>query len=332
MGNTKNFQSLLGIGIFASLLALISSIYGFVNTITPSSPKFAGVATTSKDYQTFAQVPNVPEGLFYYSGTTTFASMRFTNLVSAINQAHPRFRLRYVEKIGSESNTTDNVKMLLAGEISFVQSARPLNSNELSAANERGIVLEEIPIAIDGIVFYVNPDVKVAGLSLAQLKDIFTGKITNWKSLGGEDLPITPFSRNPNISDTASFIQEQVLSKSSFSKIQIVENTTESIRKVATNPGGISYATASQVNGQQTISPLALTRFDGEAFISPFANNKQVVNHFAFTDGSYPLTRKLFVVIKKGGIDEQAGLAYANMLLTKEGQRALVAAGFAPLR
>lgn len=332
MGNTKNFQSLLGIGIFASLLALISSIYGFVNTttVTPSSPKFASVAATSKDYQTFAQVPNVPEGLFYYSGSTTFASMRFTNLVSAINQAHPRFKLRYVEKIGSEPITTDNVKMLLAGEISFVQSARPLNSNELSAANERGIVLEEIPIAIDGVVFYVNPQVKVAGLTLAQLKDIFTGKITNWKSLGGEDLPITTFSRNPNISATASFVQEQVLA-SSFSKIQIVENTTEAIRKVATTPGGISYATASQVKGQKTISPLALARFDGEAFIPPFCNNK-LVNHYAFTNGSYPLTRKLFVVIKRGGIDEQAGLAYANLLLTDEGQKALVEAGFAPIR
>jgi len=332
MGNTKNFQSLLGIGIFASLLALISSIYGFVNTttVTPSSPKFASVAATSKDYQTFAQVPNVPEGLFYYSGSTTFASMRFTNLVSAINQAHPRFRLRYAEKIGSEPSTTDNVKMLLAGEISFVQSARSLNSNELSAANERGIVLEEIPIAIDGVVFYVNPQVKVAGLTLAQLKDIFTGKITNWKSLGGEDLPITPFSRNPNISATASFVQEQVLA-SSFSKIQIVENTTEAIRKVATTPGGISYATASQVKGQQTILPLALARFDGEAFIPPFCNNK-LVNHYAFTNNSYPLTRKLFVVIKRGSIDEQAGLTYANLLLTDEGQRALVEAGFAPIR
>lgn len=335
MGNTKNFQSLLGIGIFASLLALISSIYGFVNTITvtPSSPKFASVAATSKDYQTFAQVPNVPEGLFYYTGTTTFASMRFTNLVSAINQVHPLFRLRYAEKIGSERGTTDNVKMLLAGEISFVQSARPLNSNELSAANERGILLEEIPIAIDGVVFYVNPRVKVTDLSLAQLKDIFTGKITNWKSLGGQDLPVTPFSRNPNISDTASFIQEQVLAKSSFGNtVQIVENITEAIRKVATTPGGISYATASQVNGQQTISPLALTRYEGEAFIPPFANDKHLVNRFAFTDGSYPLTRKLFVVIKKGGIDEQAGVAYANLLLTDEGQRAIVEAGFAPIR
>lgn len=334
MGRAKNFQLLLGIGIIASLLALISSIYGFVNaTITHSQHKSVATEATFKHYQTFAQVPNVPNGLFYYSGTSTFAAMRFTNLVSAINQVHPRFGLRYVEKIGYKPSSANSVKMLLAGEISFTQSARPLNNSELQAAKQRGIVLEQIPIAIDGIVFFVNPQVQVSGLSLAQIRDIFTGKIANWKSLGGKNLPITPFSREPNFSTTASFIQEQVLTGASFSKtVQTVETTTEAIRKVATTPGGISYATASQVEGQKTISPLTLTREDGEAFISAFADTNRVVNHFAFTDGSYPLTRKLYVVIKRGGVDEQAGLAYANLLLTDEGQRALVQAGFAPLR
>lgn len=332
MGNTKNFQLLLVIGIFASLLALISSIYGFINTsITPSPPKFIAAAT-SKDYQTFAQVPNVPEGLFYYGGSTTFASMRFTNLVSEINQAHPKFGLRYVEKIGIEPSSSENVKMLLAGELSFIQLARPLTSQELSAADERGITLEEIPVAIDGVVFYVNPHVSVDGLSLAQIKDIYTGKITNWKSLGGRDLTIVAFSRDPNISDTASFIQEQVLGKASFSKtVQTVENTTDAIRKVATTPGGISYATASQVYKQKSISPLSLVRENGEALITPIEDNNQIVNCSAFTNGDYPLTRKLFVVIKKGGIDEQAGVAYANLLLSDRGQRAIMQSGFAPI-
>ncbi|WP_052672207.1 PstS family phosphate ABC transporter substrate-binding protein [Aliterella atlantica] len=334
MGNAKNFQLLLGIGIIASLLALISAIFGFVNTTNPlNSHKLVSTATTPKDCQTFAQVPNVPEGLFYYGGTTTFASMRFTSLVSAINQAHPRFRLRYTEKIGSVSDSTNSMKMLLAGEISFIQSARPLNNSELKAAKEREIVLDQIPIAIDGVVFFVNPQVSISRLTLGQIKDIFKGKITNWKSLGGKDLPITPISRDPNVSDTASFIQEQVLTRTNFGKtVQIVDNTTAAIRKVATTPGGISYATASQVNGQKTVSPLALSREDGEAFISPFADTNRVVNHFAFTDGSYPLTRKLYVVVKRGGIDEQAGVAYANLLLTAEGQRAIVKAGFAPIR
>lgn len=333
MGNTKNFQLLLVIGIFASLLALISSIYGFINTsITPSPPKFMGAVVTSKDYQTFAQVPNVPEGLFYYGGSTTFASMRFTNLVSEINQAHPKFGLRYVEKIGGEPSSSENVKMLLAGELSFIQLARPLTSQELSDANERGITLEEIPIAIDGVVFYVNPHVSVNSLSLAQIKDIYTGKITNWKSLGGRDLPIVPFSRNPNISVTASFIQEQVLAKANFSKtVRIVETTTDAIRQVATAPGGISYATASQVYKQKSISPLSLAKENGEAFIKPIADDNQTVNYSAFTNGSYPLTRKLFVVIKKGGTDEQAGVAYANLLLSEQGQRAIMQSGFASI-
>ena len=85
---------------------------------------------------------------------------------------------------------------------------------------------------------------------------------------------------------------------------------------------------------QDTIRALPLSREANEAFISPFADAyATVVNKTAFTNTSYPITRRLFVVIKKdGGLDENAGLAYANLLLTDEGQQMVEKAGFVAIR
>jgi len=67
--------------------------------------------------------------------------------------------------------------------------------------------------------------------------------------------------------------------------------------------------------------------------VSPFAGDSlAALNKSAFADGSYPLTRKLFVVIKRDGrLDEQAGVAYTNMILSNEGQELVEKAGFVPL-
>ena len=233
--------------------------------------------------------------------------------------------------------------MLLAGQLSFAQSSRPIKETELKQAQQQGFILGQIPVAIDGIAFYVNPQVSIPGLTLNQIRDIFIGKINNWKLVGGPDLPIILFSRNPQYSGTADFIKTKVLAGAEFSpNVRQVETTTDSIRLVAKMPGGISYATASEVIGQKSIDPLSLAIInplplsltDNKEFISPFdINNKDIVNSVAFANGSYPLTRRLFIIIKRnGGVDEQAGIAYANLLFSEEGQLMLRQAGFASIR
>ncbi|HYO05791.1 MAG TPA: substrate-binding domain-containing protein, partial [Phototrophicaceae bacterium] len=133
------------------------------------------------------------------------------------------------------------IKMLLAGQLSFAQSSRPIKETELKQAQQQGFILSQIPVAIDGIAFYVNPQVSIPGLTLNQIRDIFTGKINNWKQVGGPDLPIIPFNRNPQYSGTGDFIKTKVLAGAKFSSnVRQVETTTDSIRLVAKIPGGIS--------------------------------------------------------------------------------------------
>jgi len=285
-------------------------------------------------YNSMQAVENVPSGLFNYGGSTTFAPLRSTTVTAAITQAHPGFQLRYTEPPTGKPGSGTGIKMLIDGELSVAQSSRPLKDEEIAKAKDRGINLEAVPVAIDGIAFYVNPDLaRLPGLNLSQIRDIFTGKITNWSKVGGPNLPIKAFSRDLKAGGTVDFVNETLLEKKGFGQnITFIRDTTESLRKVANTPGGIGYATASEVIGQSTVRPLPLAEQSGQTFYPPFTEGGQV-NVEAFREGKYPVTRRLFVVIRRDGrLDEQAGAAYANLLLSSEGQRLVEQVGFVPIR
>ena len=333
----RKIKLLLWIGITTTVVALITSIYGLlqIRYFAPNDSKVSIHATKPVFYKSLAEVPNVAEGLFNYGGSTTFAPLRSKAVVSKIHQAHPQFQLVYTEPIGSKPGSSAGINMLLEGELSFAQSSRPLENSEFSEAKKRGFTLEQVAIAIDGITVYVNPQVSIPGLTVTQLRDIYIGKIKNWKAVGGSDLPIIPFSRNAEASGTVDFFKEKVLAGEEFAtNVKEVKTTTESLRKVANTPGGIGYATASEVVGQSTVRPLPLSRKADQPFVPFFTDaNATILNKTAFASGSYPLTRRLFVIIKQDGrLDEQGGVAYVNLLLSDEGQQLLEQAGFVPIR
>ena len=141
--------------------------------------------------ENFASVQNVPSGLFNYGGSTSWAPIRLA-IDPKIQAARPEFRLRYVEPTSGSPSSGNGIRMLLDGRLAFAQSSRPLLDQEYNQAQQRGFVLKQIPIAIDGLAIAVNPNLDIPGLTIDQLKSIYTGKITNWKQLGGPDLAIKP--------------------------------------------------------------------------------------------------------------------------------------------
>ncbi|GAC1461135.1 MAG: hypothetical protein NVS2B14_11680 [Chamaesiphon sp.] len=233
--------------------------------------------------------------------------------------------------------------MLLEGRLNFAQSSRPLLDQEYQQAQQRGFSLQQIPIAIDGLAVAVNPNLNIPGLSLDQLKFIYTGKTTNWKDVGGPDVPIKPYSRPNNAGGTVDIFVEEILGGQGFgSNVVFVPTTTQALAKVASTPGGIYFASGPEVVPQCTVKPLPLSGKATE-FVSPYQEpfiplsqcpgKRNQLNVEAFQQGKYPLTRNLFVVIKQNGqIDEQAGKAYANLLLTAQGQKLISNAGFVSIR
>ena len=284
-----------------------------------------------------SEVPDVPQGIFSFGGSTTFAPIRSATVAQAIAQAFPKFQLRYTEPTVGKPGSGTGIKMLLQSQLGFAQSSRELKASEQAEAKAKGYSLEEVPVALDGIAVFINPKLfnrGLKGLTTVQVQDIFTGKVTNWRQVGGPNFPIVPFSRDLKAGGTVDFFYENVLEKQPFgSKIRTVRDTTEALRSVAQEPCGISYASASEVVDQKTVQPLPLSKESG-SFVSPCQDTDcTAVNSQAFRAGLYPITRRLFVIIKRDGqMDEQAGVAYANMLLSAQGQQLVSQVGFVAIR
>ncbi|RAM52890.1 MAG: hypothetical protein C6Y22_03595 [Hapalosiphonaceae cyanobacterium JJU2] len=285
-----------------------------------------------KLYDSMKDVPKVPEGTFNYGGSLPFASLTAAGLNEAITNAHPNFRLRYTEPRDNQPGGRKGIAMLLDGQLSFAQSAGPLKDVDYSKAQQRGFGLKQVPVALDALVAFTHPDVSIAGLSVEQLKNIYKGKLTNWKQLGGPDLSIVPFARDPKAANLLKELLGEEVGQVS-SRVQIIRDYTDAIREVALTRGGISFGGSAPITGQKTIRPLAIAKTNSQEYIQPFIDNGRQVNVAAMRDGTYPVTRRLFVIIREDStLDQLAGEAYVNMLLSKEGQQIVGKAGFVPLR
>jgi phosphate transport system substrate-binding protein len=296
----------------------------------------------SSNSESFASVQNVPSGLFSYGGSTTWAPIR-GEVDPAIQIVWPGFRLRYTDPTTGSPGSGTGIKMLLNSQLDFSQSSRAIKDEEYQQAQAKGFTLKEIPVAIDGIAFAVNPNLNIPGLTIAQLKDIYLGKLTNWKQVSGPNLKITPYSRRLEEGGTIEFFAENVLEGQNFgNNVQFIPTTTQALREVANNPGGIYYASAPEVVPQCSVKPLPLGRKSNELippYQEPFISLSQCpqkrnqLNAAAFQSGQYPITRRLFVIIKQNGqSDQQAGVAYTNLLLTTQGQELITKAGFVSIR
>jgi phosphate transport system substrate-binding protein len=313
------------------LFVTVSNLNNAENVAT-SGGSIEDISPDIQLYNSIKEVPNVPAGTFNYGGALLFATLTANGLNEAIATAHPHFRLRYTEPRNEPPGGRQGIAMLLNGQLSFAHSAGPLRDSDYNKAKERGVQLKQVPVAIDALVVFTHPGVSIPGLSLDQIQDIYKGKLTNWKQVGGPDLPIVPFARDPKVANLLNELLGQEVNQLS-SKVRFIRDYTDAIRQVASTPGGISFGANAPLIGQQTIRPLAVAKVNSQEYVQPFANNGQRANIAAMRNGSYPITRRLFLILREDGtIDDQAGKAYAKMLLTNEGQQIVEKAGLIPLR
>ena len=148
-----------------------------------------------------------------------------------------------------QNNTTD-----------IADASRPIKAAERAACIKSfGKSPREYKVALDGLSVYVNANSKLEELNLDQLKDIFTGKVTNWKDLGGTDSPITVYSRE-NSSGTYEFFKEHVLKGQDFvSSAQTMPGTAALLQAVSKDPNGIGYGGAAYGHGAKALKDEAIT-------------------------------------------------------------------------
>jgi phosphate transport system substrate-binding protein len=281
---------------------------------------------TAKTAETFAQVSGVPNGIFTYGGSTTWATVR-KEIDPAIQTVWPNFKLRYADSPTGAPSTDTGIRMLLNNQLEFAQASRPITDQEYQQAQQRGFKIKEIPVALDAIAIVVHPNLKVAGITTNQFTDIYSGKITNWQQVGGPNLKIKLYGKPVRDSNTSA---------------ELINTTTEALQKIQANPGAIFYTSAPLVVGQCNVKTLPLGRTVNELIppyqepfipLSQCPQKRNQVNTEAILSGKYPNTRRLTVIVKQNGqIDEQAGEAYAKLLLTAQGKELLSKAGFVPIR
>lgn len=303
-------------------------------------PDGAGSTATSAPVD-FSGVADVPAGQFRYGGSTTWAPIRGT-ATPAIQSSFPSFSLLYTESPNQAPGSGVGIQMLIDGELSFAQSSRPINASEKQQATQQGVTLKEIPVAMEAVAVVTHPDLPIAGLTLSQLADIYTGKVTNWRQVGGPDLAVVPTTRSEQ-GGTVQYFQEEVLNGQAFSQgVQAQPTTTAAIRFVSDTPGAIYYASAPELVGQCTVAPLPIGS-DPRELVPPYQSpyvppqncptQRNQLNLKGIQDQSYPLTRPIFVIVREGDlVSEDPGEAYARLLQTDDGKRLLNQAGFVAIQ
>ena len=234
---------------------------------------------------------------------------------------HPEVRISVT---GGGSGT--GLAALINGTVDIANASRQIKEEEIEQAQANGIQPVEHIIARDAIAVIVNPENPVSELTLQQISDIYSGKITNWKEVGGEDRPIVRLSRETN-SGTHVYFLETVLrlgkkeDKTLFSMDTLLLPSSEGIiAEVRDNPNAIGYDGLGYV--PKDLKMIAIAKSAGEPFVLP---SVETVN-----DKTYPIARDLYMYTA----GEPTGIIkdYLDWILSPEAQEIVLQLGFVPIK
>jgi phosphate transport system substrate-binding protein len=236
-----------------------------------------------------------------------------------------------IQVTGGGSGT--GVAALLNKTTEIANSSRELKSAELEDAKEKGVTPFTYQVALDGIAVIVHPESKVDNLTIQQVSDIFSGKITNWKSVGGIDMPITLYGRE-NSSGTYEFFKDHVLGKDAAGKkvdyssaTQVLQGTAALGEAVARDKKGIGYGGVGYFAERNDVKILHIKKDKDSQAISPAENNK--VNYDVIWSGDYSISRYLYCFTNgeaTGKVKE-----FMDFVISQEGQNVVKTMEYIPL-
>ena len=233
---------------------------------------------------------------------------------------HPNVRISVT---GGGSGT--GIASLINGTVDLANASRQIKTEEIEQAKANGVDPLEHIIARDAIAVIVNPENPVKQLTLRQISDIYSGRISNWTEVGGEDRPIVRLSRETN-SGTHVYFLETVLrlgnsdDKTLFSMDTLLLPSSEGIiAEVRQNPNAIGYDGLGYV--PQDLRMIAIAETEGGAYVLP---SIPTVN-----DKTYPIARDLYMYTN--GQPEGLLKEYLDWILSDEAQEIVAELGFVPV-
>ncbi|ABR50695.1 phosphate binding protein [Alkaliphilus metalliredigens QYMF] len=212
------------------------------------------------------------------------------------------------------------IAAMINGTADIAQSSRQIKGEEIQQGKDNGIEIIEHVTGRDGIAIAVHNDNPVQELTMADLKDIFTGEKTNWKDFGGNDANITLYSRESN-SGTYAFFKEFVLEDEEYAThSNLMPSTQAIVEAVIQDVNGIGYIGLAYLS--DTVQGVAVSLDDSsEAFLPSLAT---------ISAGDYPVARPLFLYTA----GEPTGVIeiYMDFIMAAEGQSIVEEIGFIPVK
>ncbi len=213
----------------------------------------------------------------------------------------------------SGGGSGEGIKALIDGSTDIANSSREIKRAEVELAKSKGVEPKEIAVAIDAIVPIVNPKNRVKDLTIDQLSQIYQGKITNWKEVGGDDLQIVVISRDSS-SGTFEAWAEMVLNKAKVTpKAQLQASNGAIVQAISKNRYAIGYIGIGYIN--KTVKPLTV---NGVAASAKTALSKE-----------FPVSRFLYMYTNGEPKGETA--KFIRFVLSPAGQKLVAKEGFVPL-
>jgi phosphate transport system substrate-binding protein len=223
-----------------------------------------------------------------------------------------------IQVTGGGSGT--GISALINGTTDVCEASRAMKDAEKKQLAEKaGAPPIETTVAKDGLSVYVNDTNPLTELTMDQLKQIFTGKVDNWKAVGGPDSKIIPYSRE-NSSGTYVFFKEHVLQNADYTpRAQAMPGTAAVVNAVAKEKFGIGYGGAAYAKG---IKVLKIKKDDKSTAIAP--------EDATIKNGTYPLSRPLFFYTRANPSADIK--AFVDWVLSPEGQGIVTKVGYFPIK
>jgi len=221
--------------------------------------------------------------------------------------------------------TGTGITALINGTADIANASREMKKEEVAEARAKGVEPKEHVVARDAIAIIVHKSNPVARLTIRQLSDIYAGKISNWREVGGDDRPIVRLSRETN-SGTHVFFLDAVVrrgdkkDKTLLSTDTLLLPSSEGITaEVVQNPNAIGYEGLGYVTEEMKV--VAVSKGDDGPFVMPSADTVD--------DGRYPIARDLYFYTRG---EPQGPLGdYIRWVLGGDAQRIVRQLGFVPV-
>jgi len=208
------------------------------------------------------------------------------------------------------------INALISGTTDIAQSSRKIKFDERKKVTDSGTKVAEVIVAYDALAVIVHPSNKATNLTREQLEGIFTGKITNWKEVGGADLKIVPYSRETS-SGTYEFFKEEVLKKKDYvAGIMSMPATGAIVQSISQTPGAIGYIGLGYLD--KRVKAVKVSYDEGKTFVEPSVANAK--------NETYPIVRPLIYYYTENKLS--AVKPFIDYSLSPAGQKIVSDVGF----